>query len=163
MIRTSLLSAVLVVLALGAASSARADEARGYVPYDGWVRGDLAYHGFSWRNPEVAGTDSRRPDFTRWSSFDQYPLREHYPLYRLPERTCHGTVSNYVWPNQTDVHLTACGVPPIEELCPRRHHHHHCKHRCEPTLTNRAVVPTEFLRQAKSHDWTQSPTYPNTR
>lgn len=145
MARTWLLAAALLMLALSA-TSASADPARGYVPYDGWARGEDAYHGFAWRDPAIGGENARRPDFSKWSGFDQYPLRLSYPLYRAPWGC------SYVWPERKDVHLTACGIPEISELCchrcHRRHHHGQC---CDEHGHYPASGPTEFDRWTKAN------------
>lgn len=131
MVRTSLVLFVLLILGSLAPASARTYSARGYVPYDGWYRGVPSYHGFANRDPQIQCTDARRPDFSQWSSFDQYDLRLKYPLYRDPIHPVHRVATpagtGYVWPNRTDVQLSAAGIPPIAELCCHRCGKHHCK------------------------------------
>lgn len=116
--RTSLLA--LAVLALVAAA-AHADPYRGYMKYDdGWFRGYPGYDGFAWRDPAIAGAYARRPDYTRLSKFDQYPLRLKYPMYRDPVHPVHrvatpaNTPDGYVPPIRKDLGLTADGVPALE-------------------------------------------------
>jgi hypothetical protein len=149
MVRTSLLAVALFSVLLSAvAAPASADPARGYVPYDGWFRGNPTYHGFAWRDPAIGDTSGRRPDFAQWSSFDQYPLRQTYPLYR-------GRCGTTQWPVRPDVHLCAAGVPPIVELdCYRSRCHHHG---CKGVHCTHETAPTEYNRWAKAHDqWTLS-------
>ena len=127
MVRAGLL--VLALVLIGMSSPAHADESRGYAPYDGWFRGGSSYHGFSWRDPRIGGTDARRPDYTLWSGFDKCDLRLKYPLYRDPVhpvwQVATPACTGYVWPNRTDIQLCAKGVPAIRECCPA----HHCTHR----------------------------------
>lgn len=133
MVRASLIACVLLMLGtIAIPSPAAAYEARGYVPYDGWFRGAPSYHGFVWRDPLVAGTDARRPDFTQWSNFDRSELRLKYPLYRDPVHPVHRVATpactGHVHPVRTDILLTAAGIPEISERCPhRRTCRHHCR------------------------------------
>lgn len=131
MVRTSLVLFVLLILGSVAPASARSYVSRGYVPHDGWFRGVPSYHGFANRDPKIQCTDARRPDFSQWSQFDEVELRLKYPLYRDPEHPVHRVATPagtaYVWPNRTDVQLSAAGVPPIAELCCHRCGKQHCK------------------------------------
>ena len=156
MFRTSFWVLVLVLGAFASQASAASWESRGYVPYDGWERGTPAYHGFSWRDPEIGGTDARRPDFTQWSGFDKSDLRLKYPLYRDPVHPVYRVATpahtGYVWPNRTDVRLCAAGIPPIEELCCRRCGHQHCaKHPCGRRCEHRSCEKRSCEKRACEH------------
>jgi hypothetical protein len=117
MTRNLLLACALLALL---AATAQADPYRGYQKYDdGWFRGHLLYDGFAWRDPAIAGLHARRPDYTKASSFDTYPLRLKFPMYRDPVHPVHRvatparTPDGYVWPNRRDLHLTGDGVPKL--------------------------------------------------